>query len=136
MNFYSSAFWKRLSRTRKERDGYQCQLCGDRKGDPYCELHAHHIVRRSDDGPDSLDNLITLCDLCHAVVTRRWRRPWFPTASIEEVEAMRVEFEWFLHLPVAERRVVQRDLWRSWGWAEGRSARPVAMTATYTGPPA
>jgi hypothetical protein len=75
----------------------------------------HHIVPRSQGGADAEENLITLCDLCHAVVTWRWWKPWFPTASLAEVEAMRVEFEWFLHLPLAERKAVRLDLLVSFG---------------------
>lgn len=30
------------------------------------ELHAHHIIHKSSGGPDTLDNLVTLCNRCHA----------------------------------------------------------------------
>lgn len=45
------------------RDGFRCQRCGssDRT------LQAHHVVHRSKGGPDTLENLITLCTPCHAV---------------------------------------------------------------------
>lgn len=43
------------------RDGFQCQKCKTKKG----KLHVHHIVFRSKGGPDSPDNLIVFCSICH-----------------------------------------------------------------------
>ena len=43
------------------RDGYKCQHCGKKN----CRLEVHHIVYRSNDGPDDENNLITLCKECH-----------------------------------------------------------------------
>jgi hypothetical protein len=43
------------------RDNYTCQHCKTKKG----TLHAHHIVYKRNDGADTLDNLITLCEKCH-----------------------------------------------------------------------
>ncbi len=43
-----------------DRDGWKCQCCGSRK-----DLQVHHHVRRSQLGPDDLENLITLCASCH-----------------------------------------------------------------------
>lgn len=43
------------------RDNYTCQCCKTKNG----TLHAHHIVYRSQDGADTLNNLITLCEECH-----------------------------------------------------------------------
>ena len=43
------------------RDNYTCQCCKTKKG----TLHAHHIVYRSNNGADTLDNLIILCKECH-----------------------------------------------------------------------
>ncbi len=43
-----------------ERDGWKCQHCGR------CDqLQIHHRVRRSQMGPDTEDNLITVCSDCH-----------------------------------------------------------------------
>jgi 5-methylcytosine-specific restriction endonuclease McrA len=46
-----------------ERDGWQCQQCGRRD-----QLQIHHIVRRSQSGADSEENLIVLCSECHRSV--------------------------------------------------------------------
>ena len=47
------------------RDGHKCQNpdCKNKDKNPILELH--HIVFRSDGGPDSPNNLITLCTKCH-----------------------------------------------------------------------
>lgn len=42
------------------RDNWKCRNCGFR-----ANLHCHHIIYRSHDGPDSDWNLVTLCDGCH-----------------------------------------------------------------------
>ena len=44
-----------------ERDGYKCVKCGTND-----TLHVHHIVHRSDGGTNSINNLVTLCQNCHA----------------------------------------------------------------------
>lgn len=44
------------------RDGFRCALCDDTRG-----LQVHHVVRRSQGGTNSPQNLITLCWKCHAV---------------------------------------------------------------------
>jgi 5-methylcytosine-specific restriction endonuclease McrA len=42
------------------RDSWKCRNCGYRGN-----LHVHHIVFRSNQGPDEDWNLVTLCDGCH-----------------------------------------------------------------------
>ena len=42
------------------RDGWRCQICGGAS-----ELQVHHRLFRSALGGDRLENLITLCALCH-----------------------------------------------------------------------
>lgn len=46
-----------------ERDLERCRLCGSNRNH-----HLHHIMYRSQGGPHTPDNLITLCMDCHAVV--------------------------------------------------------------------
>ena len=43
-----------------ERDGWKCQNCGGSM-----DLQVHHLVSRAQLGPDTADNLITLCARCH-----------------------------------------------------------------------
>lgn len=42
------------------RDGWRCRHCKFRSN-----LHVHHIVFRSELGPDESWNLVTLCNACH-----------------------------------------------------------------------
>jgi 5-methylcytosine-specific restriction endonuclease McrA len=48
------------------RDGWRCQSCGARSN-----LEVHHQEFRSHSGDDSVQNLITLCTVCHAAVHQR-----------------------------------------------------------------
>jgi len=48
------------------RDGWRCQWCGTMSN-----LEAHHREFRSHSGPDSEENLITLCTARHGGVHRR-----------------------------------------------------------------
>ncbi|EMA31432.1 HNH endonuclease [Halobiforma nitratireducens] len=56
--------WEQLRQETLRRDGYACTRCGadDRT------LQAHHVVPRSQGGPDDLENLLTLCRPCHGVI--------------------------------------------------------------------
>jgi 5-methylcytosine-specific restriction endonuclease McrA len=49
-----------LHRRVLERDGWRCQNCGSSR-----DLQVHHLMKRSRLGDDALDNLITLCIVCH-----------------------------------------------------------------------
>jgi len=46
-----------------KRDKYACVNCGGTGGD----LHAHHVVPRSEGGTNDLSNLVALCARCHSV---------------------------------------------------------------------
>jgi len=50
-----------ISRACFARDGWKCRHCNNRSG-----LHPHHVIYQSQQGPDTLDNLITLCASCHS----------------------------------------------------------------------
>jgi succinate dehydrogenase hydrophobic anchor subunit len=59
--------------TRREevyrRDGYECQQCGARGGPRGSnELHAHHVIPKSEGGSHQYSNLATLCESCHREV--------------------------------------------------------------------
>lgn len=47
------------------RDGWKCRnsQCKFREN-----LHCHHIIFRSDEGPDESWNMITVCSTCHDAV--------------------------------------------------------------------
>ena len=44
------------------RDGYTCQCCKKQNH----RLKLHHIVYKSKGGTDSVNNLITICEMCHS----------------------------------------------------------------------
>ena len=46
------------------RDNYTCQCCGKK----HTRLEVHHITFRSQGGTDDENNLITLCEDCHAAI--------------------------------------------------------------------
>lgn len=45
-----------------KRDKYMCRSCRERR------LHPHHVVFRSQGGPDIMSNLLSLCPQCHDAV--------------------------------------------------------------------
>src|SRR5712692_208181 len=52
--------YRRLMERVLERDGWRCRRCGSLEN-----LQVHHQIKRSQQGNDSLDNLVTLCAHCH-----------------------------------------------------------------------
>jgi len=52
--------YRRLMKMVLKRDNWRCQKCGSLK-----DLQIHHKVHRSQQGSDSLENLVTLCAYCH-----------------------------------------------------------------------
>jgi hypothetical protein len=59
--------WNERRNQVKKRDGYHCQKCGWPKGFQRLSrnLHVHHKRQISNGGDNRLDNLITLCHVCH-----------------------------------------------------------------------
>ena len=56
---YSLTGWKHLRTIILTRDGRACVLCGNTR-----VLHVHHL--NTDKTEDSPDNLLSVCDCCHA----------------------------------------------------------------------
>ncbi len=52
--------YKRLMKKVLERDNWRCQKCGS-----LLNLQVHHKIKRSPQGHDALENLVTLCAYCH-----------------------------------------------------------------------
>ncbi len=52
--------YRRLMKRVLERDGWRCQRCGSLEN-----LQVHHMAKRSHQGNDRPDNLVTLCAYCH-----------------------------------------------------------------------
>jgi len=64
---YGLPGWKEIRSAVLERDGSECTVCGGGE-----DLHIHHIDH--DPTNDDLENLITLCGICHARVHTELRR--------------------------------------------------------------
>lgn len=61
--------WDSRRRRVYKRDNYTCQNCGARGGSHgNTELHAHHIVPKSNGGTHQTSNLVTVCKQCHKAV--------------------------------------------------------------------
>lgn len=62
--------WSKIKRKVWKRDNWVCQACGaiDRL------LHAHHIVPWRISKNNSMENLISLCIVCHPIEENRFRR--------------------------------------------------------------
>ena len=106
------------------RDNQQCQICGDVLPVPYGRLEVHHIVHRCKGGTHELKNLVTLCDLCHAVIHDHMGPAWvglskFPIEKQEHLKSIldqaKEEFESYLRLPLKERHCIQKEMWSRWG---------------------
>ncbi len=65
LNFYGS-YWRKIRLRVIIRDNYQCQRCGEIKGE--FSLNAHHIISRANGGANKMKNLISLCIPCHDFV--------------------------------------------------------------------
>jgi 5-methylcytosine-specific restriction endonuclease McrA len=106
------------------RDKDQCQICGEVLPVPYGRLEVHHIVPRAKGGCDKLKNLVTLCDLCHAILHPHMVPAWiglskFPPEEREHKKLIldwaRKEFEDFLTGPIENRYHIQDEVWSQWG---------------------
>ena len=68
-----------------ERDGYKCQVCGIQVSKFHGLLpQTHHKVPRRAGGTDSIENLITLCFPCHALLDSMGHRKLFVEMANEE----------------------------------------------------
>jgi 5-methylcytosine-specific restriction endonuclease McrA len=52
--------WKLQRKVVLKRDGYRCVKCGATKG-----LQVHHIKKWEGESDNFLENLITICSICH-----------------------------------------------------------------------
>jgi hypothetical protein len=102
---------------RKQMDHYQCQICGDYHAKKYpskvtVQVQTHHIIPLSEGGKTELNNLITLCDLCHAVVTpQRWKEYFGEAGNIQNMEPIKVEFNEYLTSDSEKREKIKKRIW-------------------------
>ena len=70
--FLDSEYWQNLSSLLKSRAGWKCQACGEKfpdwKPESRGKLQVHHktYAHRGEEYPDHLEDLIVLCNCCHA----------------------------------------------------------------------
>lgn len=71
--------WQEQRNKARERDGYQCQVCGISESDNPRQLSVHHVtpVREFEQPEDAnvLTNLVTLCEPCHSKWEGLYLRP-------------------------------------------------------------
>jgi len=67
--YYTLAKWRKAREIALKRDNYRCVVCGTTSRQHHaqygCGLHVDHIRPRRDGGSDNLDNLQSLCCVCH-----------------------------------------------------------------------
>lgn len=74
---YYGPSWREQRRQARKRDGYTCCRCGITEIDLGIELDVHHIRPFREFGlshheeANHLDNLISLCNLCHKIIEPR-----------------------------------------------------------------
>ena len=63
------------------RDGFRCALCDSTK-----YLQIHHVIPRGQGGSDFVENLITLCSVCHGQAhgINMYGHPDFDVEKVEQ----------------------------------------------------
>lgn len=87
------------------RDGFRCRACGTAE-----KLHVHHIDNAGKGRPvaeknNALDNLITLCSMCHTRLHRDTERLLYA----RHMETVREALEQFLHSASAPQSEIESD---------------------------
>ena len=97
-----------------KRDHYTCQSCRQRL--PAYALSTHHIIPRSENGTNILDNLITLCHYCHDLIEiaeppiRTRQEILYHAVSLNELEKQLTES--LESMP--EEFDISRPIWHKW----------------------
>lgn len=68
---YSIDWTETLRRSIRERDHYQCQMCGQSQGDRVLDVHHIDYDKKNCDS----SNLVTLCRKCH-MKTNHYKEKW------------------------------------------------------------
>jgi 5-methylcytosine-specific restriction endonuclease McrA len=73
-------YWKEIAEQARARDGYVCQRCGVSQEEIGEKLDVHHRIPlrywESHEYANQMDNLVSLCGLCHKTV--EWQATWVP----------------------------------------------------------
>lgn len=65
---YDLRSWRTQRRRVLERDGWSCRVCGVHKSQlprGSTDLTAGHVMAHAAGGPETMSNLVTLCNRCH-----------------------------------------------------------------------
>lgn len=73
-SYYRTKAWRELRAAAIERDGGRCVECGAVPKARH-RLQVDHVIPRNEGGPDTLENLRTLCHECHSQKTGRTSKP-------------------------------------------------------------
>lgn len=67
------------------RDKHNCQSCGRKTG----PMHVHHVIWKRNEGADTPENLITLCEVCH---DRVHKNPKFDQKVVNKFKGLKKRF--------------------------------------------
>lgn len=67
---YGSGWTEAVRQEVRRRDNFTCQVCGKSTAEYGRKLDVHHIVTCRNGGSHSPDNLLTVCQTCHAKLDR------------------------------------------------------------------
>lgn len=125
---YSSSYWRAIREQCLARDDYRCRLCNSPDA-----LQAHHRTYERF-GKEELNDLTTLCESCHDVVTDHQRRQRYTTRELLPVQEVPVPMVVHVFGSSYQEIAVETDCEISphWGsaaldaqWATERSTEPM-----------
>lgn len=85
LDYLQSKKWQEIRTARLRVDNFRCAVCGNPN-----QLHVHHIFYPSEYGTETINDVITLCSVCHGLVERlkkegshytKWQRFTFSMAG-------------------------------------------------------
>jgi 5-methylcytosine-specific restriction endonuclease McrA len=81
--YLASPSWQKKRKERLKIDGYQCKTCGE-DGTNY-QLEIHHKPSAYNDIPneDIINDLVTLCSICHEAITNSIRQRRYDNRDIK-----------------------------------------------------
>ena len=65
LEYLESDKWSALRNERLIKDNFRCAICGNPE-----QLHVHHLFYPADYGEESINDIITLCPICHGLVEK------------------------------------------------------------------
>jgi hypothetical protein len=84
--------WFKIRRSVLERDKYTCRMCGATWH--MAELHIHHKIPKSLGGKNNIENLITLCNICHIPKTHKINYKEISKIILENYKKYHKEDDW------------------------------------------